>query len=178
MAGSYDGRFEAIVAQVIADEGGYVNNSADRGGPTKYGITKSFLAEARGIPAAQITAKMIRDLTPNDARQAYHKLVWQKYGVHMLASEIQPLMFDWIVMSGPRTPIKFLQRRIGAKPDGFIGPMTARALRAKLMEVPYREFQTKFVNDIVRFLIRIARRDPTQTIFLEGWFNRFCEYYQ
>ncbi len=177
MAGTYDARFEAIAAQIIEDEGGYVNHPKDRGGSTKYGITKRFLAEARGIDPASITTKMIRDLSMNDARMAYHKIVWQKNGVHMLPSEIQPLMFDWIVMSGPRTPIKFLQRSVGAKRDGVMGPKTAKAVREKMANVPYEEFETRFVNGIIRYLIRIARRDPSQTVFLEGWFNRFCGYY-
>jgi len=175
MAGEYDGRAEAIIAKIIEDEGGYVDHPLDKGGPTKYGITMLFYEEAFGDKPTRLT---IKNLTKNDARRAYHAVVWQKYNVKMLPSEIQPLMFDWIVMSGPRTPIKFLQRRVGATPDGFIGPMTARAVRAKIQEVSYRDFQTAFVNDIVRFLIRITRRNPSQTVFLEGWFNRFCEYYE
>ena len=174
MAGEYDGRAEAIIAEIIEDEGGYVDHPLDRGGPTKYGITMRFYEEAFGEKPTRLT---IKNLSKNDARRAYHAVIWQKYNVKMLPSEIQPLMFDWIVMSGPRTPVKFLQRRVGATPDGYIGPMTARAVRVKIQEVSYGDFQTAFVNDIVRFLIRIAKRDPSQTVFLEGWFNRFCEYY-
>lgn len=174
MAGEYDGRFEAIVAEVIKDEGGYVDHPNDKGGPTKYGITMRFYEEAFGYKPTRDT---IKNLTVNDARRAYHKVIWQKNGVHMLPSELQPVMFDWITMSGPRTPIKFLQRRVGAKPDGVMGPKTAKATRTKIQEKTYRVFHTEFVNGIVRFLIRITKRDPSQTVFLEGWFNRFCEYY-
>lgn len=174
MAGEYDGRFEAIVAQIIEDEGGYVDHPDDKGGPTKYGITIPFYEEAFGEKA---TRETIKKLTKNDARRAYHKMVWQKWKLHMLPSEVQPIMFDWMVMSGPRTPVKFLQRRVGAHPDGHIGPVTRKAVRAKINEETYRVFQTRLVNDIVRFLIRIARANPKQTVFLEGWFNRFCDYY-
>lgn len=174
MAGSYDGRFEAIVAEIIEREGGYVNHPNDRGGPTKYGITMGFYEEAFG---EKPTRQTIRNLTVDKARQAYHKVIWQRYGVGQLPTEVQKLMFEWITMSGPRTPIKFLQRRVGAKADGVLGPMTAKAVRAKLAETPWPEFKVAFVNDIVRFLIRIARRDRSQVVFLEGWFNRFCHYY-
>lgn len=174
MAGQYDARFETIVAKTIEEEGGYVDHPNDKGGPTKYGITMRFYEAAFG---EKPTRKTIRNLTVDKARQAYHTMIWQEAGVSLLPTELQPLMFEWIVMSGPITPIKFLQRRIGAKPDGILGPMTARAAREKLSGIDFDLWQRQFVNDIVRFLIRIAKRDNSQIVFLEGWFNRFCDYY-
>lgn len=177
MAGAYDARFEAIVADIIAREGGYVDHPNDRGGPTKYGITKGFLAASRDVTTREITKTTIKNLTIDQARKAYHTMIWQRAGVHRLPSELQPLMFEWITMSGPSTPTKFLQERVGSKADGILGPKTAKATRETLATIPYQQFKTEFVNDIIRFLIGIARRDNTQIVFLEGWFNRFCHYY-
>ena len=38
---------EALVERVIDREGGYVNNAADKGGPTNFGITEA-VARAQG----------------------------------------------------------------------------------------------------------------------------------
>lgn len=174
MAGEYDARFEAIVGRVIRREGGYVNHPNDKGGPTKYGITMNFYREAFGEEPDRST---IKALTVDRARQAYHAIIWQKYGVNRLPSEIQPLMFEWITISGPDAPTKLLQEKVGATPDGIIGPKTVRAVRESLSGDFFGLWHREFLNDIVRFFIRIARRDPSQIVFLEGWFNRFSEYY-
>lgn len=173
MAGEYDARFEAIVSLIIQSEGGYVDHPLDKGGPTNMGITMPFLEEAWERPVSE---QNIKDLGYDDARVAYHKMVWQKWGVHRLPSELQYLMFDWMVMSGPGTPTKFLQRKIGTKADGIIGPKTAKAAQKKLGVTIVTQFKKELVLEIIRYFIGIARRDPTQLAFLEGWFNRISKH--
>jgi lysozyme family protein len=38
---------ERLLDEVIAREGGFVHHPADRGGPTKYGITQATLPRSR-----------------------------------------------------------------------------------------------------------------------------------
>lgn len=176
MAGSYDARCEAIIADVIAKEGGFTDHPADRGGPTKFGITKRFLAASLNKKPSDITDEMIRDLTVDQARKAYHTMIWQRAGVHRLPDAFQPVMFTWIVMSGPSTPIKTLQRVVGAKVDGALGPKTAAATRDALARGDLAN--NSLVTEAIRFFINIVQSDPSQVVWLEGWFNRLHPFYK
>jgi len=39
-----------VIYDLIEREGGFSNHPADKGGPTKYGITQQTLSEWRGVP--------------------------------------------------------------------------------------------------------------------------------
>ncbi|KWT73781.1 glycoside hydrolase family 108 protein [Candidatus Magnetominusculus xianensis] len=61
----YDKNFEKSIAFVLEVEGGYVNNSNDPGGETKYGISK------RSYPYLAI-----KDLTVDAAKKIYYEDYW------------------------------------------------------------------------------------------------------
>ena len=60
-----DDPFEAAVNDVLGEEGGYVNNPADPGGETNWGISK------RAFPQVDIKA-----LTRDDAKALYRANYW------------------------------------------------------------------------------------------------------
>lgn len=62
--------FDRVMAFILAEEGGYVNNPADPGGETKFGISK------RAYPTANIAA-----LTPEDAKAIYRRDYWNPLGL-------------------------------------------------------------------------------------------------
>ena len=39
-----------LIDTIVANEGGYVDNAGDAGGPTRYGITIATLSAFRGRP--------------------------------------------------------------------------------------------------------------------------------
>ena len=63
-----------LIAEIIEIEGGYVNHPADRGGPTKYGITEK-VARAFGYQGD------MRDLPKSKAFEIYDKNYWQRLGL-------------------------------------------------------------------------------------------------
>ena len=64
---SYPPAFERAVTRLLGDEGGYVDNPADPGGETKFGITK------REYPQVDIAA-----LTRAEAIAIYYCDWWQR----------------------------------------------------------------------------------------------------
>lgn len=172
----YDGRFEVILEDVLRHEGGYVDNPVDRGGPTNMGITIPFLADARGVSKVSIEPCDIKNLTLDQARQAYHKNLWQRANIKLLPVPVDWFIFDWAVMSGPRVPIRLLQEYVGVKKDGVLGPVTAAAVRAKVQQQPAPATTEDLSHRAIVYFIRICKRDPSQIAFLEGWFNRFESY--
>ncbi len=115
--------FDNAIAFTLQHEGGYVNDPADAGGETKYGISK------RAYPQLDIKA-----LSIEQARAIYRRDYWDKPGIYRLSdAALAARLFDLGVNCGPRTAVRMLQRAVNrlAAPslaeDGILGPVTARA---------------------------------------------------
>ena len=101
---------EILIAEVIDREGGYVSHPADRGGPTRYGITEA-VARANGY------AGDMRALPRETAVAIYRRLYWQRPGYDRVGEKAPRLaaeLFDTAVNMGPDTATGFLQRALNA----------------------------------------------------------------
>ena len=127
---------EQLLDELIQREGGHVNDPRDRGGETKYGITKA-VAREQGYHGA------MRDLPLSTARSIYRHIYWIVPGFDHVATvspHIAAELFDTGVNMGPRVAAGFLQRALNALNrngkdypelvvDQRIGPATTDALR-------------------------------------------------
>lgn len=109
--------FDTAFRLLIGHEGGYVNNPADPGGETKYGISK------RSHPGEDIAA-----MTLERAKDIYRHEYWGPAGCDAVPDGIKFDLFDMAVNAGPRTAIRALQRAVSETDDGIIGPRTLQAL--------------------------------------------------
>src|SRR4051812_21519178 len=130
---------ESLVDGLIDREGGFVDNPADKGGPTCFGITQD-VARTQGY------AGPMRLLPRTEAAAIYRRLYWQRPRLDELARRSGRLaaeLFDTGVNMGPAVAITFLQRALTAlnrngkdypdlTPDGRVGPATLGALDAFL----------------------------------------------
>jgi len=97
---------DEMIEEVIAREGDYVNHPADRGGPTRWGITEA-VARSQGY------AGDMRKLPREEAAAIYRRLYWLKPGydrVAGLAPEVAAELFDTAVNMGPDVATGFFQR--------------------------------------------------------------------
>ena len=83
------GDFQQSVAFVLQAEGGYVNNPADPGGATNFGISK------RSYPALDIAA-----LTREQATAIYYRDYWLPSGAQDLPQPLALVHFDTAVNLG------------------------------------------------------------------------------
>lgn len=81
--------FDQALAFVLEREGGYVNDPADPGGETNFGISK------RAYPTIDI-----RHLTPELAGAIYFRDYWSAAGCETLAPDLALLVFDTAVNCG------------------------------------------------------------------------------
>lgn len=109
---------------VLKHEGGYVNDPADAGGETKFGISK------RSHPAVDIKA-----LTVEDAKHIYLDDYWTPYKFRLISSQaVANKVFDLAVLCGPVPAVRMLQQALkylGAATivaDGKIGSLTIAAI--------------------------------------------------
>lgn len=101
---------DILIDEVIAREGGYSNHPADRGGPTRWGITQA-VARAHGF------ADSMCDFPRADAVAIYRARYWDgpKFAfVAELAPRIAAELFDTGVNMGPAVATGFLQRALNA----------------------------------------------------------------
>lgn len=114
------GVFEQAVALVLGQriEGGYVNDSRDPGGETKFGISK------RSYPKLNI-----KTLTKEDALAIYKRDFWDVTKCDELPPKIAVLMFDGAINQGPVVSVRLLQEALGKAvvTDGIIGEKTIAA---------------------------------------------------
>ncbi len=124
-----------IAEEIVAREGGYVNDPDDPGGATKYGVTIHTMRRL-GLDLdrdGDVDARDVRLLPRERAVEIFvdHYLI--KPRIDRLPVPLQPSVFDMYVNAGGNA-VKILQRLLpefGEKVvvDGAIGPQTLAAAR-------------------------------------------------
>ncbi len=169
---------EALIEDVIRREGGFGDHQADRGGPTKFGITQATLSQHLGHAAS---AAEVEQLSLDQARQIYRRDYYQGPRIDQLPEGIQPFVFDSGVNHGPKRAIGFVQQVCNLAGfgslvvDGVCGPETIRATddAARAMA---DWLLAALVEERRSFYQAIVRDDPSQAVFLNGWLNRLAAF--
>ena len=112
--------FDKAFALTVGVEGGYVNDPADPGGETKYGVSK------RAHPDVDI-----KSLTLEQAQAIYKRDYWQQASCERMPPKIAIAVFDSAVHHGPKTAIKLLQRALKVADDGEYGRITHGTLQSR-----------------------------------------------
>ena len=124
---------EEVAAQIVAREGGYVNDPDDPGGATNYGVTIGTM-KSLGLDLnkdGRVDANDVKMLTRAQAQQIFVEHYFRRPRLAELPPVVQASVFDMYVNAGANA-VKILQRlvaRMGfaASADGVIGPRTLAA---------------------------------------------------
>ncbi|MGN6288474.1 MAG: glycoside hydrolase family 108 protein [Sphingopyxis terrae] len=170
---------DALIDAVIDREGGYVNHPADRGGPTRWGVTEA-VARAQGY------AGPMRDLPRTEAANIYRRIYWLRPAFDRVAARaprIAAELFDTGVNMGTAIATGFLQRALNAlnrtardypdiAVDRAIGPRTLSALDG-FLKARGKGGETVLLRAMEALqgerYIALAERRPSQEAFLYGW---------
>jgi lysozyme family protein len=125
-----------IAEEIVAREGGFVNDPDDPGGATNHGVTIHTLRRL-GIDVnrdTRIDVADVRALTRAQAVAIYLEHYYTRPGIAALPEAIQASVFDMYVNAGANA-VKILQRLLTdmgypCAPDGEIGPQTIRAAQS------------------------------------------------
>ena len=171
---------DSLIGALLEREGGYVNNPADEGGPTCFGITEA-VARANGYRGA------MRQLPLADAAAIYRRLYWVRPRFDQVAKRtlrVAAELFDTGVNMGPAVAATFLQRALTALnrnggdypdlvPDGRIGEQTLGALDSFLAVRGAIGGETVLLRALEALqgerYLRLAERRPANEGFLYGW---------
>jgi lysozyme family protein len=131
-----------IAEEIVAREGGFVNDPDDPGGATNHGVTIHTLRRL-GIDVnrdTRIDVADVRALTKKQAVAIYLEHYFTVPGIAALPEALHASVFDMYVNAGS-TAVKILQRLLTdmgfpCDPDGEIGPQTIRAAQMAYEAAP------------------------------------------
>lgn len=145
--------FDQAFERLIGHEGGYVNDSRDPGGETRYGVSK------RQYPNVDIAK-----LTLDEAKAIYRRDYWTAIRGDEMPYAVAFEVFDAAVNQGVTVAIRLLQRAIGVSADGVIGSVTLATAQAADPE----KFRMKFNAARLDYYTEL----PTWPAFGKGWVRR------
>lgn len=176
---------DSLIDAVIGREGGYSNHPADKGGPTRWGVTEQ-VARAYGFKGD------MRVLPRASAVDIYRQLYWIDPGFDAVAQRypgVAAELFDIGVNMGTSVAGTFLQRVLNVfnsngahyadlTVDSRLGRVTLLALDAfrqrRGAEGGERMIEAVLSLKGARY-IEISEARPANEAFTYGWFGRMFE---
>jgi len=154
--------FETAFNSLIQKEGGYINDPYDRGGETKYGISKNTYKHLD-----------IKNLTLQQAKEIYYRDYWIPSKADKLPDQLAIMHFDMAVNAGVKRANQILQRALNKQGfnlvvDGIIGPKTLSAVKKANLS----KLLADYTIERNRYYARTG-----QTRYLKGWINRSISVY-
>lgn len=159
-------RFRIALDIALSFEGGYVNDPADRGGATKWGVTQAVYDAFRRKKG--LAPRPVIEMTPEEMQEIYFVGYWETGKCALIPAPLDIAHFDACINHGPVTAWKLMQRAIGVKDDGIPGSKTMEALgQWDINQLIWRWLQVR-----ADFYCRIVAANPSQAKFIRGWINR------
>lgn len=169
-----------ILDDIIRREGGFVNDPADRGGPTKFGITQKTLSDYLNRPAS---IEDVRNITEELAKEIFATNYFFAPRLNAAPEMAQPFLLDSAVHHGPGNAVEFMQQVVnksGFGPlalDGVFGPKTQKSARDSAGKIGQDYFVNALVDERLIFMWIIVERNPSQKRFLRGWLRRAASFW-
>lgn len=167
----------AMIAGVIAVEGGWVNHPSDPGGETNMGITKA-VAVQNGYRGPMRT--LPRAVAENIYYQQY--LVAPGYApLIALDAAVTEELFDTTVNMGAARPSRWFQQSLnflcgsGVKVDGRVGAGTVAAFKTCQRRIGSAALCVRMLDSLDGRQRdeygRLVRVNPRLRVFYKGWVN-------
>jgi lysozyme family protein len=177
-----------MAEEIVAREGGYVNDPDDPGGATKYGVTIHTMRRL-GLDLdgnGRVDAADVRQITREQAVTIFLTHYFLKPRIAELPEPLHATVFDMYVNAGGNA-VKILQRLLNqmgeqVTVDGAIGPQTVAATARAYAKAPHHMADA---YGIARrnYYFRIADNRPASRKYARtraggkgGWIKRAEEF--
>ncbi len=162
-------RFETCLDFVLKAEGGYTNDPADSGGPTKLGIIQTEYDLYR--ETAKLPKQSVKLITHGEAKDIYASKYWYAAHCNGLPVGLDLVQFDTAVNMGVGTAIKLLCRTLKVKETTQFTPELSNAIH-KLGTTELNVVIKGYLAARTRWYYAIVLRHPKDHEFIKGWLNR------
>lgn len=172
--------FDVAVLTVLKQEGFYVNDGFDSGGPTNFGVSLHLLQKQKEINRygqlnydfdcdGDIDADDIAFLKKHDAIKIYREVWWDKYGYDSIPDkDLATKLLSLAVNMGQKQAVTCLQRALTClghriKEDGVMGIKTLSAVRDSNKDM----LMVSFKSEAAGFY-----RSLNKGMYIAGWLKR------
>ncbi|MBD3663490.1 holin-associated N-acetylmuramidase [Sulfitobacter aestuariivivens] len=177
-----------IATDIVAREGGFVNDPDDPGGATNYGVTIHTMRRL-GLDLTgdgRVEVDDVRRLTRAQATDIFIIHYFEKPRIAELPDRLQPSVFDMYVNAGSNA-VRILQRLLRQMDfeiavDGSLGPQSLAAVRAAMRTAP-AHFVDAYGIARRNYYFRLADRRPASRKYARnraggkgGWIKRAEEF--
>lgn len=176
--------FAPAIDILLKHEGGYVDNPADPGGATNFGVSLRFLQNVGDLDGdgylfgdfdrdGDVDANDIKQMDMESAADIYLTQWWERYKYYQIRSQaIATRVFSLAVHSGPKRGHLILQQAINhhgmVKVDGMLGPKTFAAVN----DLPESWLITELRHETAAFYRSLIEKNGVLMRFRNGWLNR------
>jgi lysozyme family protein len=173
-----------IINNTLKNEGYYSNKKGDTGGETYRGISRVYHPKWSGWSIIdnnkplKHNQKINNEILDNMILEFYESNYYTKVKADSIDSMlISAHLYDQAVNSGVSKSIKLLQQAIkkvtglNISIDGIIGKITINNANGKDRE----KIESEFINQRNENYKAIAKNNPSQKQFLDGWLNRVID---
>jgi len=165
--------FEQAFAYLLKNEGlTFTNNPADKGGATKFGVTRIAYQDFKGKTVSVLD---IQNLTIEDAKEFYLDRYWKLLSCDKMSDpRIAICVFDSAVLYGPTTAAALSQKTTnqilscGLKVDGVLGDISIKELNL----VDSKIFLEAFHRLLLFRISSVISVNPRDESFRKGWTAR------
>lgn len=162
--------FERSLKFVLKAEGGFSNHPHDTGGKTNKGIIQRVYDKYRDD--RQEDRRCVSEISDEEVEDIYYNEYWVPGKCYKFPWPLCAVHFDGCVNTGVGQAGKFLQRAVGTKDDGAIGPKTIMAYEEKVNDVGVDAIVQSILEQREGFYDLLVCKNPTQKSFIKGWNNR------
>jgi lysozyme family protein len=177
-----------IAQEIVAREGGFVDDPDDPGGATKYGVTIHTMRRL-GLDLdgnGDVDTRDVRAVSRARAEQVFVVHYFQRPRIDRLPEALHATVFDMYVNAGAQA-VKILQRLLRemgyrVAVDGVIGPQTARAAR-QAAQPDAQALRDAYGVARRNYYFRLADRRPASRKYARtraggkgGWIKRAEEF--
>lgn len=159
------GNFDTCLREVLRHEGGYSNHPKDPGKATNLGVTQKTYEDWVGY---KVNEAIMRKLTVAHVQTLYKVKYWDAVHCDDLPLGIDLCVFDFAVNAGPNRAARYLQRMVGAKEDGVLGPHSL-SLMSQFVRERGKVEAVMIYQDMRREYYKLLKTYPT---FGKGWMKR------